>query len=300
MIFKELKNKGLIVFLILLIIIISFLSYQNANGYNELKKVFELEKKELETELNNVISDYESINYSKDDISLKLRGELHKIIKLRDTIHNLKAVDYKLIRYYRKKIANLVAINKSLFIRVDSLSQVNNQLLTKNDSVKDILIQKEEQNTELKNKNNYLDRAKNILEKKVATAEIIEISTIKVQAMKKRRNNKYTSTSRSNKTDAFKIEFTLLENNIIEAGNKPIYVQIINPNKKIINPNKKVTLKNKNKISCNDILKAKYYNQKLSVVSFINTNRNENIKGIYTVNIFVNGIFSETQKLKLK
>lgn len=276
------------------------MSYQNANGYNELKKVFELEKKELETELNNVISDYESINYSKDDISLKLRGELHKIIKLRDTIHNLKAVDYKLIRYYRKKIANLVAINKSLFIRVDSLSQVNNQLLTKNDSVKDILIQKEEQNTELKNKNNYLDRAKNILEKKVATAEIIEISTIKVQAMKKRRNNKYTSTSRSNKTDAFKIEFTLLENNIIEAGNKPIYVQIINPNKKIINPNKKVTLKNKNKISCNDILKAKYYNQKLSVVSFINTNRNENIKGIYTVNIFVNGIFSETQKLKLK
>ena len=149
----KLKNNGIVAFLMVLIITIGYLSYQNASDYAELKNVFDLEKKELETELNTVIKDYEDVSFNKNEVSLKLRDELHKIIKLRDTIQNLKAIDYGLIRFYRKRIANLAKQNKILFTQIDSLNHINNELETKNDSVKEVLLEKESQNTQLKSKN---------------------------------------------------------------------------------------------------------------------------------------------------
>ena len=214
----KIKNTGFIAFLLVLIITIGLLSYQNASEYADLKDAFKIEKKELETELNSVIKDYETAVSNNNNISLNLSNKLYDIIKLKDTINSLKTTDYGSFRFYRKRISELVAQNKALFNHIDSLNLINNQLLTKNDSVTEVLITKEKQNIKLKHKNNSLDQQKKELKQKIAIAEIIEISSIKVVAMKKRRSGKHTSTSRSNKTDAFKIEFNLLENN------KSIYI----------------------------------------------------------------------------
>ena len=296
----KLKNNGFVVFLMILIILIGLLSYQNASDYSELKDIFELEKKELESELNIVIEDYEDATYSKDDISLKLRNELHKIIKLRDTIHNLKASDYGLVRFYRKRISSLAEQNKILFSHIDSLNVINNLLLTKNDSVNEVLVQKENQNTKLKYKNNYLSQEKRTLKEKIAFAEIIEISSVKAEAMKTKRNGKYTSTSRSSRTDAFKVEFNLLENKIISPGSKAIFIQIVSNGNHVIAPSKEVKLKNKEKILCNDVLMAEYHNKQLSVISFVNVNRDNINKGSYGVNVFVDGLFAGNTFIKLR
>ncbi|PKH50090.1 hypothetical protein CXF68_04925 [Tenacibaculum sp. Bg11-29] len=282
---RELKNNSFIAFLLTLIIVVGILSYQNACDYHQLKGVFELEKKELESELNIVIKNYEDATYNNDNLSLKIRDKLQEIIKLRDTINDLTDTDYGLFRFYRKRISYLSKQNKALFNHIDSLKAVNNQLLTKNDSVKKVLVQKETQNIRLK--------------EKIAIAEIIEISAIKVKAMKKRRSGKHTSTSRSSKTDAFKIEFDLLENNIVSSGFKSIYIQIVN-NNKVLKPAKKVKLKNKEKILCNDIMKANYNNKILSVISFINVNRDIINKGSYKINIFVEGHYISNTIIELK
>lgn len=296
---SKLKNNGFIAFLLLLIITIGLLSYQNASEYSELKNAFKVEKTELETELNTVIKNYEDAVYTKDDISLKLRDKLHEIIKLKDTLNNLRATDYNLLRFYRKRISSLAKQNKILFSYIDSLNIINNILLTKSDSVKAALFQKENQNLKLKIKNSSLDKEKRLLNKKIAIAEIIEISSIKIEAMKKRRSGKHTSTSRSNKTDAFKIEFNLLENKIVSPGLKSIYIQIVN-NNKVISPSTEVTLKNKEIILCNDVLTAEYLNKQLSVVSFINVNRANIIKNTYAINVFVDGVFTSNTFIKLR
>ncbi len=296
---SKIKNNGFIAFLLLLVIAIGLLSYQNASEYSELKNVFKLEKIELESELNSVIQNYENAIYQKDDISLDLRDKLQKIIKLKDTISNLKTTDYGLFRLYRKRISGLAKQNEILFAHIDSLNTINNKLLTKNDSVKVVLMQKEGLYTKLKHKNKSLGLEKKVLKEKIAIAEIIETSSIKVVAMKKKRNGKHTSTSYSSKTDAFKIEFNLLENNIISSGNKSIYIQIVN-NDKVISPAKKVKLKNKEKILCNDNFNAKYNNKQLSIVSFINVDRNLINRGFYKINVFVNGVFTNSTSIELK
>ncbi|MBA6156212.1 hypothetical protein H3Z83_06725 [Tenacibaculum sp. S7007] len=298
--FKNLKNNGLIAFLLILILAIGYLSYQNAEDYTELKDVFEIEKKELESELNTLIKEYEKASYNKNETSLKLREELQKIIKLRDTIHNLKATDYGLIRLYRKRIATLVEENKKLFAQIDSLQVINNDLITKNDSVTDELALKESLNTRLKYRNQFLYQEKRVLSDKIATAEIIKISSIKAEAMKRKSSGRHTSTSRSKRTDAFKTEFNLLENKIISPGAKPIYIQITDENNEVISPSKKVTLKDKNTILCSDVLMADYHNKQLSVISFINVNRDSIKKGTYKIHVFVDGIYNGNTEIKLR
>ncbi len=298
--FTKFKNNGLVAFLLLLIVAIGYLSYQNAEDYYELKDVFELDKKELVGELNTLIKEYEKASYNENEISLKLRDELHKIIKLRDTIHNLKVTDYNLIRLYKKRIYNLTEQNKKLFTQVDSLFKINNQLTSKNDSVKGILITKEDLNNKLKYKNHFLNQEKKVLSKKIATAEIIEISDIKAIAMKKKSSGRHTSTSRSKKTDAFKVEFNLLENKIISSGNKPIYIQITDKNNKVISPKKRVRLKNNKKILYSDVLATDYNNKQLSIISLIKVNRDSINKGIYKILIYVDGVYSGNTNVKLR
>lgn len=296
---KKIKNSGILAFFLLLTITVGVLSYQNASVYSELKEAFEVEKIELESELNSLIKDYEDAAYSNGEFSSKLRDKLNKIIKLKDTINNLKANDYGLFRFYRKRISNLAEQNKILFTHIDSLSSVNNLLHTKNDSVNYILVKKDSLNEKLKYKNNYLYQEKRVLKEKIAVAETFDISRIKVTAMKKKRSGKHTSTSRSSRTDAFKVEFDLLENKVISPGNKSIYIQITNDNK-VISPSKKVRLKNKEKILCNDILVTEYHKKQVSVISFINVNRDDINKGSYKVNAFVDGIFVGNTSIKLK
>ena len=295
----KLNNNGFIAFLLILLLTIGILSYQNASEYSELKEAFKLEKKELASELNSLLKDYEDTLYNKHEISLKLRDKLHEIIKLKDTINNLKTTDYNLFRFYRKRIANLTIQNKILFNHIDSLNLKNNQLLIKNDSVKEVLAQKKNQNNKLKFKNRSLYHEKKVLKEKIAIAEIIEISTIKVEAMKKRQNGKHINTKRSNKTTAFKIAFNLLENKIISPGFKVIYIQIVH-NNNVITPAKKRVLKNKETIFCNDILTAKYNNKPLSIISFIDVNNHIITKGSYQINVFIDGVFIKKTSIQLK
>ncbi|REH56182.1 hypothetical protein C7448_101217 [Tenacibaculum gallaicum] len=293
------KNNSFIAFLILLILVIGFLSYENAKDYSELKAVFELEKKELESELTNIIEDYEEASYKKSKYSLRLKDELHKVIQLRDSVKNLKEVDYKFIRYYRKRTGILIEENEKLFTQINRLNTINNELISKNDSVKEALLVKEKQNAKLANLNRFLSKEKHDLKKKIATAEIIEISTIKAEAMKKKRNGKFTSTTRSNRVSAFKIEFDLLENKVVSSGSKEVYIQVMDTNKKVIAPYKKVSLQNNKKIWCSDVLIAEYNNEQLSMISFVNINSKINA-GIYHINTFVNGIQAGNKSLALK
>ncbi len=296
---SKIKNNGFIAFLILLILVIGFLSYENARDYSELKAVFELEKKELESELTTIIEDYEEASYKKSEYSLKLKGELHKVIQLRDSVTNLKEVDYKFIRYYRKRTGILIEENKKLFTQINRLNSINNELITKNDSVQEALLVKEKQNAKLTNINHFLSKEKQALKKKIATAEVIEISTIKAEAMKKKKNGRFTSTSRSNKVNAFKIEFDLLENKIASPGPKEVYIQVIDTNKNVITPIKEVSLQNNKKIWCSDILIAEYNNKQLSMISFVNVDSKISA-GTYHINTFVNGILTGNKSLALK
>ena len=296
---KKAKNI-LVVFLLILSLFLTLYSFQKSSQYDDLQKIFKDEKADLEKELDEIIKDYTDVVVRKKRISKRLQIELTKMQNLRDSIKNIRHDNYSLIRKYRKKIASLERENKKLFIRVDSLNTANDQLSQDNLVANEILKQKETINVALTKKYQKLEVKQKDLEEKVAIGGIIKTSPVKVIAMKERSSGKLTSTSRSSRTDAFKVNFDLLENPITSAGDKSVYIQIIDENKNVVAPKGITKLKDGGKVQYSDSVEVNYSNNRLSLVSLILVNRDDINKGKYTVSAFVDGIYSGATTVKLR
>ncbi|MEX6626854.1 hypothetical protein [Tenacibaculum salmonis] len=297
---QQQKKSSLIVLLLILTLFLTLYSFQKSNQYSNLQEIFEQEKTDLEKELDEMIKDYTDVVLRKKRISKRLQVELGKMNVLRDSIKNLKIDNYSLIRIYRKKISSLERQNKKLFIRVDSLSTANEVLAQENVITNNILQQKENINSSLNNKNKKLEEKQKTLETKIAIGSLIKTSNLNVVAMKERSSGKLTSTSRSSRTDAFRINFDLLKNLITDAGEKAVYIQIRDDNNNVIAPKGITNLKDGAKIQYTDSIEVNYNNDKLSLVSLILVNRDDINKGKYTISTFIDGIYSGATTLQLR
>lgn len=294
------RKSALIVLLLLLTMFLTIYSFQKSSQYNDIQKIFKQDKADLEKELDEIIKDYTNVVVRKKRISKRLKIELIKMNNLRDSIKKLPIDSYDLIRKYRQKITSLERENRKLFIRVDSLNTANQVLAQENIITNEILQQKETINTSLTERNKNLEEKQKTLESKVAIGGVIKTSPVRVIALKERSSGKLTSTSKSNKTDAFKINFDLLKNVVADAGEKSVYIQIIDENKKVVAPKGITNLKDGGKIQYTDSIEVNYNNNKLSLVSLVLVNRNDINRGKYTVSAFVDGTYSGATTLNLK
>ncbi len=279
--------------LLFAVLFLTLFNLKKSSELNELKNVFKEEKADLKNALDEMIKDYTDVVVRKKSLSKRLRVEVQKMKDLRDSVAKLQGHNYNLIRRYRSKIASLERENRRLFIKIDSLSTANQALAQENVITNEILEQKETINTKLEEKNK-------ILTEKVAIASKIDISPVKAIAMKERSSGKLTSTSRSSRCDAFKINFDLLENSVTESGKKMVYIQIIDEDKNVVTPKGKASLKNGNKILYSDSLAVNYDNNRLSLVSLILVNRDDINRGKYTISTFVDGRYSGNSTVKLR
>ncbi|CAM1334195.1 hypothetical protein [Tenacibaculum aestuariivivum] len=294
------KKSILIVLLLIITLFLTLYSFQKSSQYNDLQKIFKDEKADLEKELDEMIKDYTDVVVRKKRLSKRLQIELVKMNNLRDSIKTLQIKNYSLLSKYRSKITSLERENRYLFIKVDSLSSANNMLAQENIIANKILNQKETINTTLFKQNKVLKEKQKTLETKIADVAVVKTSTVKVIAMKERSSGKLTSTSRSNRTDAFKVNFDLLKNIVANSGEKHVYIQIADENKKVIASKGVTNLKNGGVIQYTDSIEVNYNNDKLSLVSIILVNRDDINKGNYTVSTFVDGIYSASTILNLR
>nr|WP_299031528.1 hypothetical protein [uncultured Tenacibaculum sp.] len=286
------KNT-LIIILAILTLFLIFYSQKKSNENKILNNIFLEEKADLQQDLDEMIKDYTNVVVGKKRLADRLEIELTKMKSLRDSIKDLKSDNFNLIRKYRRRIATLERENKKLFIQIDSLNSANEALTQENVIANEILQQKDSVNENLVEKNKEL-------EAKVAIGGIIKTSPVKAIAMKERSSGKLTTTSRSNRTDAFRINFDLLENPITSSGEKRVYIQITDENKNVIAPKGKLNLKSGVKIQYTDSLEVNYDNNRLSLVSLVLVNRDDIKKGTYTISTFIDGIYSGNTKIKLR
>ena len=297
---SEKKNRGIIVFLILLISLIGYLSYQNVKDYNNLKEAFTLEKENLESDLNKIIADYDKIIDQNVKLESNLKEKKLMVMQLRDSIKNLQENNFQLIRSYRNRILSLEEENRGLFLKIDYLNNTNSALLEENTKVKQQLEQKESLAYKLKNQNKELDNYSKDLQEKVEEASEIEIFDVVVEAMRNRTEEKYVSTTKYKKTDAFKITFKLKENRIAESGNRKVYVSVFDENDKILESKGDIFLKNGRQVPYSSEVSFNYNNSEISLFSFVKVDSKELIKGDYFFKIYSNGKLLNANVLTLK
>lgn len=292
------KSQNIIAFLLLIMFIISFLAYQNYRSYSTLKSAFIEEKKEIESELDRLIVDYDEALSKKTRVSIKLNLERDKVLRLKDSLKELKEGNYKLFRKFRNRIVFLEDQNKALFVKVDSLNNVNRSLKDRHLVAKQRLDKNLQLTEKLVDDNTYLKESKKNLENTIAKAQSLEIENFSVVPMKKRRNGKYTTTSRFRRVSAFKISLDIAKNEIAKTGERKVFLQIVDTHNNIISANGNATLKNNTQITYSDVFTVHYRNEQTALVSFVELEKGVVEKGEYTINAYLEGELAGSKKIQ--
>ncbi len=289
---KSSNNLILIIALTVLLFGLIGYTFYNNNDHKEAVKFLQDEKEQIIGNLTAMEEKYDIAIAQNTSLSDSLTGEKNRIIAFKDSVRNLKKINSRTLSRYRGQLSKLKAINENLIEEVDSLRLQNNLLTEEKDSI----------DVQLKIQTNYNDTlvAQNMeLAKKVEIGGAINVENVKITAMKMRSNGKYTETNKAQKTDAFKIEFQLLENEIATPGDKEAYIVLKNPKGQVISAKGTFMLKDGNELKYTDQTTINYENADLKVVMMVDRKGEQFEKGIYNIQVYVDGVLAGRTKVEL-
>ncbi|MDO9276334.1 MAG: hypothetical protein Q7T92_12400 [Lutibacter sp.] len=289
---KSNTNLIIIALAVLLLGALAYTFYTNTE-HKKLTDAIEVEKLEIEQNLDSMIVRYEDAIAQKTSMSGELILERDRIIALRDSIKDLKVVNYSMLRRYKGEISKLEISNKKLFLLNESLTSSNQLLTTNLDSAKVVITRQIAKNDTLTSKNQTLAQ-------KVAIGSELKVSTAKVMAMKERSNGKLVETSRANNTDALRVNLTIVKNEIAEQGDRQVYIQIVDAKGTTVAPKGQFMLYDNTQVSYSDLSIVNYLNEAIDLISLVEVNRDVMKTGLYTVNIYIDNKFVGATKIALK
>ncbi len=291
----ENKNSNKIIIGILIALLLGLLGYMYYNN-TELQKskaFLEDEKVKIEQDLDEMIAKYDTAIGENSTLAEELKSERNDIVMFRDSVKNLKQTNYSIIRRYRKKIKTLENSNAQLFKANDSLRVSNQFLANEIDSAK-VFIQNQTAQLDTLNLQNTE------LIGKIEVGARLQVNSIKTIPMKERNSGKLNETTRASRTDALRISFTIAENSLADQGEKNALIQVLNPKGEVVHGVGEETLENGESIVYTDKTAVEYNKQNIDVISLVEVNRKEMIKGIHTVNVFLGGQLVARSKFALK
>ncbi|MFO7789444.1 MAG: hypothetical protein ACQES1_07125 [Bacteroidota bacterium] len=177
----------------------------------------------IEEDLEALYSDYDSIQVENDSMSAKLDEEKEKIATLLDELQTVKANNAAVIQKYKNEVETLRKIMKSYVYQIDSLNQLNTELIEESNKVRENHQRLQHEMDEVVNKSDQLELT-------VQKAAMIKATNITSQPYKK--DNFFSSdreTDKAGKVDKINTSFTLVENDIAEPGPRTIYLRIVRP-----------------------------------------------------------------------
>ena len=289
---KSSNSKILIIALTVLLFGLIGYTFYNNNDHKEAVKFLQDEKEQIIGNLTAMEEKYDVAIAQNTSLSDSLAYEKEKIAILKDSVQNLKQINSSVLRRYRGQLATLEKTNNRLLDEVDSLKLANNILTEEKDSI----------NSQLEIQTTYNDTlvAQNMeLARKVEIGGAINVENVEVTAMKMRSNGKYTETNKAQKTDAIKVAFRLMENEIAEPGDKEAYIILRNPSGQVINAKGTFEVQEGAEMKYTDQTMVNYENADLDVVMLVERKGDKYEAGVYPIEVFVDGKLVGSANLEL-
>ena len=289
---KSSNSKILIIALTVLLFGLIGYTFYNNNDHKEAIKFLQDEKEQIIGNLTAMEEKYDVAIAQNTSLSDSLSMEKDKIAILKDSVQNLKQINSSVLRRYRGQLAALEKTNTRLLDEVDSLKLANNILTEEKDSI----------NSQLEIQTTYNDTlvAQNMeLARKVEIGGAINVENVDVKAMKMRSNGKYTETNKAQKTDAIKVSFRLIENEIAEPGDKEAFIVLKNPGGQVINAKGTFEMQEGSEAKYTDQTMVNYENADLDVVMLVERKGEKYVAGIYPIEVYVEGKLVGSANLEL-
>ena len=271
------RAKILIGLLVVLLVSLAGYTYTLIQQNNETVLFLEADKAEVQKELEALVVSYNEIlqdNKLKDKDLIAARD---RIIVLLDSVKDYKA-NLSIITRYKAQVRGLKNERAQLFKRADSLLVVTQRLAIEKDSTTTVLIKTIKVVDSVTTANTQLF---NSLEK----GALIGISNLDATAIIVRKGGKIKETKRASRADKIRVCYTIAPNTLAQAGDRVLYVQVINPDNNIIGDKSNITF-GQDLLTYSKSESVFYENQALDVCAIIGTTGQDVLKGLYTINIF--------------
>lgn len=292
---KKSSNTIFIVVIALLIVIIGYLVWQINTLTDDKDALIEqvgdikIEKQNVKHELDDLLVDFKSLETSNDTLNKKLIEKREEIETMLKELKKVKSNSAWQIKKYKDQIKTLKSIMRDFVVQIDSLNQKNQSLTIENTQVK-------EKYRTATNKNNKLSEANKTLNSQINIASIIKAKNIVATPI----NRRSKSVKKAKKVTKIKVCFTMLENDIVEAGERTVYVRVSRPDGLVLADSEDNLFEfGEDKIVYTAKRDIQYDNKDVNTCIFWPNNQ-ALVSGKYTVNIFIEGNQVGTSSFLLK
>lgn len=271
------RAKILIGLLVVLLVSLAGYTYTLIQQNKETLLFLEADKAEVQKELEAIVVSYNEILQDNELKDKELIAARDRIVVLLDSVKNYKA-NLSIINRYKAQVRALKNERTQLFKRADSLLFVTQRLAIEKDSTTAVLNKTIKVVDSVTTANTQLF---NSLEK----GALIGITNLDATAIIVRRGGKIKQTKRASRADKIRVCYTIAPNTLAQAGDRVLYVQVINPDNNIIGDKSNITF-GQDLLTYSKSESVFYENQALDVCAIVGTKGQDVLKGLYTINIF--------------
>ena len=223
------SKKILAIVIVLLLAGMAWLGYdlkQEKAANKDMQELAELDKQEMEKEYQDFAAQYSEMKtYIKNDsIIAQLTAEQERTQKLLEELKRTHASDAAEITRLKKELATVRAVLRSYVIQIDSLNQLNQNLMVENDRVRTELAESNQQNQTLTSE-------KESLSEKVAIAAQLDATGITLSPLDK----KGKPEKKMKKAKTLAVGFAITKNVTAANGVRTAYVRITTPEGEVLN-----------------------------------------------------------------
>ena len=271
------RAKILIGLLVVLLVSLAGYTYTLIQQNKETVLFLEADKAEVQKELEAIVVSYNEILQDNELKDKELIAARDRIVVLLDSVKNYKA-NLSIINRYKAQVRALKNERTQLFKRADSLLIVTQRLAIEKDSTTAVLNKTIKVVDSVTTANTQLF---NSLEK----GALIGITNLDATAIIVRKGGKIKQTKRASRADKIRVCYTIAPNTLAQAGDRVLYVQVINPDNNIIGDKSNITF-GQDLLTYSKSESVFYENQALDVCAIVGSTGQDVLKGLYTINIF--------------
>lgn len=222
-------KKGVVIPIVAVLVIamgvLAWLLYRKTVENEEMSQLFEIEKEEMENEYSSFAVQYDElqVQISNDSLAHQLEKEKLRTQQLLEELRQTKASNTAEITRLRKELATVRAVMRTYVAQIDSLNQVNKQLVQENTAVR-------QQYHEATQKIDVLTIAKEAAEEKVMLASQLDAVAVKAVPCNKRDKEEH----KVKNVTKIVVGFTIAKNITTETGEKTVYIQLMKPDGEVM------------------------------------------------------------------
>jgi hypothetical protein len=256
------------------------------------KEKLQIEVDRIEAELDNIQNLRRSNAVESEDILQSEQNIRATIAELRNNLEGSNLSESQLISL-EKDIFDLKGNVSSMKARIEDL-KLQNEILKK---------QNQELNTSIGTQNNKvqeLEEDNKNLQEKIGIASSIKVSNIHINGIEiKRRGNKEIE-GKAKRVDELQIQFTIADNPLARAGEKDVYIRIVDPVGNLIANRNNTFLVNNDELQYTFREKINFTNDGKEY-EFVWNNENHGFKkGAYTILLYADNAIMGRSSIVLK